>query len=107
MGQPCAEHGADQLGGDVRDQQARPSSPRNAIAIDTAGLKWAPLIGANTSMRTYKPPTVAAVLASKAIGGIAARKALAHDPRADDDGDEEKRAEALGEDAPKRPCTAA
>src|SRR5882672_8963364 len=43
------------------------SAPRALITNDTAGLKCAPLTGPNTSMRTYRPPTVASALASRAM----------------------------------------
>ena len=46
------------------------NSPRHAITVLTAGLKCAPLTGPKTSIRMYRPPTVANGLASKAIAAL-------------------------------------
>ena len=37
------------------------------MAAETSGLKWAPIIGPKTLMSTYRPQTVARVLASRAM----------------------------------------
>ena len=103
VGQPRAEHRAGELGDDVRRRAAsaawlaaRPSTS------ETAGLKCAPLIGPNTSISTYRPPTVASVLASSARATLPLGQPLGHDPGADHHGQEQRRAERLGEQLAQR-----
>ena len=80
-------------------------SPRSRIASVTAGLKCAPEIGPSNTISTYRPPAVAAALASKRDGVVSAGQALAHDPAADHDRQQQQGADELGgQDTPACSC---
>ena len=88
---------ADDLGGDVGDRDRgsmMPPSSRSASV--TTGLKWAPETEPNARISATSPPAVAIEFSSSCRPTSSGESRSREDPRTDDDGDEQRRADAFG-----------